>query len=205
MSLRAMVRNRPETYFNDYGGKSQELRQETMPHGILTEHIRRGEGSLGPLSKEGVVDIYYELAASPPNPPQYTEWIDMMVVTRHSEGVEVHVRFDIIECKLDQMGSGKAQPFDKQVSQLMKCVDFLATNWCGGDYGAVRAFYIARSYSKNARKKIKASKEQGHVTTRHYVLNPEEEQPTRTWDELTYLVYSWYQEEGVLMLERLDV
>lgn len=204
LSLRDLVLRQPDAYFNDYGGRSERFRYESMLKGLLIEHIRRGYDSLGPLSKQGVVDVYHELAASPPKPPVWADKIDIMVAARYSADVDIHVTYDIIELKIDEMSVGPIQTFDKQISQLMKYVDFISSNWCGGNYGAVRAFYIARGYSRQAIKEIEMAKERGYTITRNYVLNPRERQPTRKWDGLNFLKYEWNHNDGLLMLKEFD-
>jgi hypothetical protein len=194
-----MVAAHPETYLRD-----GEFRNEEVVHALITEALDPPTGRpRGVLADECRLDVYHELAASPPKPPVWADRMDV-VGTRHYPGPgsssSTAAHYDVVEAKKDRLGGG-ARGHDRTVSQLMKYVDFVSRNYCGGNYSAVSAYFIAAGYDDEfVRRHEDAQRVADPVLARSYVLNPRESPPTRRWSRVQLLTYEWSQRDLAIHL-----
>ena len=209
-SLINQVKDTPGDFVRDNG----QVKREAGLHSLLIEHIR----TLGPnwsniASPPDFVDIFHELAASPPKPPQYADRIDLFSTreTPMAPGLPVH--FDIIEAKRDPIlpkrGRTGEDVIQDSLPQIMRYVDFVAANYAGGNYAAVSASYVANSFSDDIKDAFRQAKSgQSHLAStinRSYVLSPRDTNPTNVWNDLNLLEYEWDFAGGLLSLTAVEL
>jgi len=195
LSLWDLLKSDEPEYINESG----ELKSEALLHGLLIEHLKKSH--LKPLSEAKSFDIYHELACSPPKPTTYVDKLDIMVARHFDESLRQPYRYDVLEVKKAAIPETKSRSidgkqksikltFEEQTSQLMKYVDFISSNWCAGNYGAVKSYLIGKLYEDDFKTKFKEARDQAKTFTRTYVLNPREgKEAHKRWDSLELLQY----------------
>jgi hypothetical protein len=178
------------------------VRREAALHGLLVESAF-DERSL--LYRPDRLDTFHELPASPPKPPAYADWIDVVATSsypgRSTESSPGAVHFDVIEAKSDRLAGRTEDAFDAAVSQLMKYVDFISVHYAGGNYSAVDAFFVAAGFSDAVLRRYEATLlDAVGVSARSYVLSPHESPATRVWSRLRLVSYRWSTAEARLVL-----
>jgi hypothetical protein len=173
-----------------------ELRSEELLHGLLVDQLDPILGLHGSalLRSDDRLDIFHELAASPPKPPTFGDWIDLMTTRSYptlTGDARRAIHYEVIEVKKGSFGI-LSQMYDKNIPQVMKYVDFIAQRYAGGNYAAVSATVIARRFGDPLLERHRQAQQvESGVSTRAYVLDPHDPNPTRTWQQLRLLTYSW--------------
>lgn len=185
-----------------YVGAGDELRHEFVLHGLLVEALDPTPPRAGDFASPQRLDVYREIAASPPKPAAYKDSIDVMATRRFPAGPAVGIHYELIEAKAHKLPyRAAAQDFDAIVTQLMKYVDFVAHQYAGGNYAAVSATYVAYDFSPAIRAAWTAARANPTVvTTRSYVLNPRQAPPTRLWSAIRLFTYRWSQAQRRIIL-----
>ncbi|MDQ3690057.1 MAG: hypothetical protein M3406_08500 [Chloroflexota bacterium] len=203
-SVSEMIRARPEAYLT-----GARVRYEELLHGLLIEELGRPPGTDRLLSDAARLDVFHELAASPPKPPQWADAIDVMGTSSFPGGgssgsLPTSIHYQLLEAKRDDL-AGDESVYDRRISQLMKYVDFIAHNYAGGNYAAVDAAYVAADFSPSILSRHREALDyDAGVSSRSYVLNPREDSPTRRWSAIKLLRYRWDGGAGELRLESAD-
>jgi hypothetical protein len=178
------------------------FRNEEALHGLLVEALDPLPGRAGSLASGDRLDVFHEVPASPPKPPQWADAIDVMGTSRYPGMPSRAVHYVLIEAKKDSV-TGSANYHDQRMSQLMKYVDFLARNYCGGNYAAITAYLVAHEYSTGIMTRHSQVRAKTNLLKRSYVLNPRETPPSREWDGLALLAYDWDGANKTLKLVKL--
>jgi hypothetical protein len=188
VSVARIVATDPDNYV-----EGTRLRSEEALHGLIAEAL---------AATRDRIDVFHELAASPPKPPVWADRIDIMGTRAYPGSSSRAIHFDIVEAKKDPL-SGTDATYDRAMSQVMKYVDFVAANYGGGNYASVSAQFVAADFSPRiASRHAQANVAAEGVVTRSYVLNPRDDPPTLTWSRLELVRYRWDQGSARL---RLDV
>ena len=206
--LSAEVQQSPDEYFRPDG---MALRESSL-HALLVEHIQRKDSTWSQhLRPPDLADVFHELAASPPKPPQYTDKIDIISTRSIGDAPGIPVHYDLTEIKRDSMAPGTEEHardlIRRVMPQPMRYVDFIAQQYTGGDYGAIHANYVVHSVDAAMRQVFqeasRGNDESTDAISRTYVLNPREDPATRVWRELSLLEYSWNQNTATLELRTI--
>ena len=133
LSIGDRVVANPDAYLND----QNEFKLEFTLHGLLIE-AADPLAKKGDLSNPDRLDVFHELAASPPKPSVTGDTIDVMAtrqfpVSSFSVGPATPFISKCSQVKKDSFGAETAS-YDKRIVQLMKYVDFVALNYAGGNY-----------------------------------------------------------------------
>lgn len=173
-----------------------KINREFAIHGALIEAIQYGCSILPPEfvdANDHLLGCQREIPASPPKPYDYADFIDVMRFNGWSAAIPTAVRFDIFEIKKDRM-RGEALPI---IKQLLEYVDFVARNYASGDYGAIRAGFIAESFPPDVLSQYRAAQAltgQNLNVDFHkpYVLSTHGSgTSTKIWRNLFLITYKW--------------
>ena len=208
-SLLSEIRRNPAEFIRSDGS----VEREAGLHALLIEHIRTLGSQWSPIaSPPDLGDIFHELPASPPKPPQWSDKIDIFTTREGTVAPGVPLHFDLIEAKRDGINpkgrSESEQAIRNLLPQAMRYVDFTAANYAGGNYGAVSASYLAQHFGdemKKAFRRAKSGKSRlSDTISRSYVLNPRESNPTRVWRDLNLIEYRWDNSRGLIQLANVN-
>lgn len=119
--------------------------------------------------------LYRQVPASPPKPSKYASRMDILCSRAYSDAHRFPASYLVIELK-----KGSAELRD--VDQVMRYVDWIAREYCGGNYSRVDAAIVARAVD------AKVLSYAGECGQRTYTLGSQRSQTTK-WTSIALYGY----------------
>jgi len=202
------ARNLVTKHLGDYLDSDGTFKKENWLHALIIEYLKENNPKWNEfLYDKNRKNVFREVPASPPKPPVWADSMDILATSSHPKQKEVTTHYTVLEIKKDDVSVNDPRQFNQIVTQIMKYVEFLAKNYTEGNYGAISAFYVAKSFSTQFMNFYEESlnvkpQEESKLTPigRLYVLDPHEEKPVKVWNNLKLMEYSWDKKSNDLRL-----